>query len=244
MTAPTTDRTIALEIAFNVRHIGGYSGDAGKTGSHLVRAGSLHRLTGDSVDRLESLGVRAIVDFRSDRELEQNPTPAGVAARMPVTHAPVFSGDASPAGMGNEFPGFAVIYERFLREGMRAYRTFAEVIIATEGAVLFHCSAGKDRTGVASALLLDLAGVDDGTIVADYAETSRHLEPEMATWLARMMERQIPEAVATRLLSSDPEAMEQTLGVLRERWGGAAGYFEAAGLRAGQVDELRARILD
>ncbi len=243
MAAPAADRTIALEIAYNVRHIGGYAASGGHTSERLIRAGSLHRLANDTVDRLSELDVRAIVDFRSKRELEQNPTPDFIAAMAPITHAPVFSSDASPVGMDVAFPGFATVYGRFLDSGRDAYRTLAEVILATDGAVLFHCSAGKDRTGVAAALLLDLAEVDEATIVGDYAETERHLEPEITGWLEKMREREIPEEKAKRLLASEPEAMTETLRLIRERWGGAAGYFEAAGLSARRVDALRDRIL-
>lgn len=244
MIIPTIERVITLEVAHNVRHVGGYRAGERTTSARIIRAASLHRLTNDSIDALRSLGVKAVVDFRSQRELEQTPTPAALSESIAVTHAPVFTSDASPAGFDTEFPGFGPVYQRFLDEGKPAYRALAETILRTDGSVLFHCAAGKDRTGVAAALLLELAGVDDDAIVSDYAETERHLAPEIPTWIEKMGERDIPAERAEKLLRSDPVAMKQTLANLRSGWGGAAGYFEATGLSVPQIDLLRERVLD
>jgi protein-tyrosine phosphatase len=245
VTIPTLERHISLEIAFNVRHLGGYEAAQGRrTRDRLVRSASLHRLTPESVHQIVAAGVSTIVDLRSTAEVERDVTPDMSTQSVRNVHAPVFQSDAAPSAMGDNFPGFGTVYERFLEQGGPAYRTLAESVLESDGVVLFHCAAGKDRTGVAAMLLLDLSGVGERDIVADYAESEYHLESERPVWMERMSERGMSPELSAKLLGSHPEAMEITLDVLRHRWGSAAGYFRAQGMSGHQIERLQERLVD
>jgi protein-tyrosine phosphatase len=244
VTIPTLERHISLEIAFNVRHLGGYrTRSGGRTSDRIIRAASLHRLTPDSVADLAGNGLAVVVDFRSAVEVERDVTPDMAQHGITNLNVPVFQSDAAPSALGDNFPGFGAIYERFLEQGGAAYRALAETILDYDGVVLFHCAAGKDRTGVASMLLLELAGVSESDIVADYAESSYHLESEKPVWLERMAARGMDARLAEQLLGSHPEAMEHTLDVLRHRWGSAAGYLRAQGLPGSDIERLQERLV-
>jgi protein-tyrosine phosphatase len=126
--------------------------------------------------------------------------------------------------------------------GRPAYRTLFETIATSSGGVLFHCAAGKDRTGIASALLLSLAGVPDDVIVQDYSLSEALLLPLLSDWLPRIKERGLTEQQARGMLASRPEAMETTLVHLHDRWGGTESYMRAIGMAPSLIGELRARI--
>lgn len=241
-------RAIPLAIAHNVRHMGGYRTRHGRrTGQRLIRSAGLSRLTDAGIQTLVETRVSAVVDLRSSQELANMPSPRFDVHGIRHIHAPVFEHDASPEGLSHElpeFPGYAVVYRSFLQTGRAAYRRLFETIAEAEGAVLFHCAAGKDRTGVAAALLLDLADVDDALIIADYAESWRNLAPMFEEWRPRMQERGMSEERARRLMASEPEDMEATLKHIRETWGGAEGYLADLGLDSATIERVRERVLD
>ena len=121
MVLTMSKRELTLEIAYNVRHIGGYRTRRDKlTGDGCpVRSASLHGLTEAGVATLAEAGVRTIVDLRSGVEREASPTPDTPRFGIQVA-APVFEQDASPAGLSaEEFPGFATVYERMLESRVR-----------------------------------------------------------------------------------------------------------------------------
>jgi protein-tyrosine phosphatase len=245
VTASEETRQIALEIAHNVRHLGGYStADGALTSAVAIRSASLHRLTDNGVEVLRQSGVTAVIDFRSRVEREREASPP--LERHGVQHiaAPVFEEDASPTGQGQnrEFTGFTPVYERFLNIGENAYRTLFQTLAETEGRVLFHCAAGKDRTGVAAALILGLAGVDDETIVTDYAQSEVLLSPLFSQWLPKMAERGISDERARALMASPAPVMSATLTHIRTNWGSAEGYLTKIGVTQDTISAVRARI--
>jgi len=239
----TISRELRLEVAHNVRHLGGYRTVSGtQTTDVAIRSASLHRLTDRGLEQLRERDVLTIVDFRSDAERERDQTPDASRYGIRVVHAPVFQQDMSPTGFNGEFPGFAVVYAMFLEIGGPAYRTLLETIAEADGRVLFHCAAGKDRTGIAAALLLDLAGVDDETIIEDYTLTEQLLAPLKEQWLPQMRERGFDEARAAALLAAPADDMAATLRHLRERYGSAEEYARAIGVSSDTISAVRARL--
>jgi protein-tyrosine phosphatase len=245
MTLTTSTRELSLEIAYNVRHIGGYATSSGATTSDaLVRAAGLHRLTDSGLGRLADHGIRTVVDLRSQMERERDITPDVGRFGMVRVNAPVFEQDASPVGLAGEFPGFAIAYERMLLTGRAAYRELFETIATSDGGLVFHCTAGKDRTGVAAALLLSLVGVADETIVEDFALSETLLAPVLKEWMPRMAERGITEEQGRALMASRPEDMVSTLRHVRERFGSAEDYLSDIGVAPAAIAGVRARLVD
>jgi protein-tyrosine phosphatase len=244
MTLTITNRELRLEVAYNVRHIGGYQTKEGRTTTDtMVRSAGLHRLTEAGVGHLADHGIAAIVDLRSTVERERDVTPDLSHTRVRHVSSAVFEQDQSPVGQATEFPGYFVAYQRMLETGREAYRTLFETIADTNGRVLFHCTAGKDRTGVAAALMLGLAGVDAETIAEDFSHSYRLLEPVLNEWLPKMAERGIDEARARKLMASDPEDMAQTLVHIDTLYGGPAGYLESIGLSTSALSAVKAKLV-
>lgn len=239
------ERELQVEVAHNVRHLAGYATHSGTpTGARdVIRSASLHRLTEAGIGTLHDAGVRTIIDFRSDQEREREATPDMARWGIRGVHAPVFNGDASPAGLARDsFPGYSYVYQRFLDIGADAYRTLFETVADDEGAIVFHCAAGKDRTGVAAALLLDLAGATDEAIVADYTHTETLLKPLIPEWLPKMQVRGIDEERAHQLLAAPEAAIRTALVTVREQHGGAEGYLQHLGLSETAISAVRSRM--
>jgi protein tyrosine/serine phosphatase len=117
------------------------------------------------------------------------------------------------------------------------------VASAVPGGVLIHCLAGKDRTGIAVALLLGLLGVDEAQIAADYALSEAALASERAAALAAAADAEARVRVE-RGYESTAQTMLATLAHLRTRHGGAEAYLTRAGLSSSDIERIRARLLD
>lgn len=242
MTQTISTRELRLEVAHNVRHIGGYRGAIGTTRDDIVRSAGLHRLTERGLAALVDSGISTIVDLRSSAERAEHATPDATTFGIRHLHTPVWETNASPSGLGDGFKGYAPVYRAMLETGAPAYRSLFETIASSTDGVLFHCAAGKDRTGVAAALLLSLAGAPEADIVEDYALSEALLAPMFAEFAPRMAERGIDEAKAKALMASSPDAMADTLQHLHDRYGGAEGYMRIIGMSGAAIDELKGRL--
>ena len=115
-----------------------------------------------------------------------------------------------------------------------------DVIAAPAGAVVVHCQVGKDRTGLAVALLLSAVGVTDDAIAADYALPAGYLRPYLNY---RRSLGAAPDSEPANGMTSPPETMLALLADLRESRGGAATYLRAGGLTREELDTLRRRLV-
>lgn len=245
MTAVLMNRLIKIDAVHNIRHLGGYRTlDGMETRDEPIRAASLHNLTDAGMERLVELNVRTIIDFRSEEEREHMPTRTLEHFGIVNVSAPVFGRNASPTALAQDFQGYAKVYPRFLETGRDAYRKLFDVIGESEGRVIFHCAAGKDRTGVAAALILGLAGVSDQDIVEDYSHSAELLKDAFKDWKpANPDTPPIDPELRARLLASDPADMQSTLVHLNEKWGSAQGYLEDLGFTAGDLAHLKRKLV-
>jgi hypothetical protein len=117
-------------------------------------------------------------------------------------------------------------------------RTIAD----TPGAVLVHCAAGKDRTGVVVALALDAAGVDRQPIVSDYLATAERIDAIMARLLSSPTYRSELEGHDPRAHAPIPGTMERLLELVDEGFGGPAAWLSAHGLSDAELERLRGRM--
>jgi protein tyrosine/serine phosphatase len=242
---------LELEGACNVRDLGGLPARTGRTRHGvLVRSDALDALTAADVAVLIDLGVAHVVDLRTTSERAERG--AGLLGTTSVTYSELEAFDdevlARRRRARNEAFAAGVDPIRIMVDGYEqllelAGPRFAEVldrIVSPGGSpVLVHCSAGKDRTGVLVALLLEVAGVEREAIVADYGATQQR----MGGIVARLHDSEAYQHVAHEMpafvLEAHPETMERLLVRLDSQWGGAAAYFLAHGVSAGTLDRWR-----
>ena len=245
MATATLDREVALGGVPNARHIGGYRAAGGRlTSGRIIRSAGLHHLTAETTAALVHAGVTTVLDLRSGKERDEFRTPDLAPHGIHHVFAPVFESDGSPVGLAAEFRGYQPVYRNFLETGRAAYRTLADTLGETDGGFLYHCAVGKDRTGVATALLLDLVGVPDEEILDDYSHSARLLAPMLPRWKEGMKERGLDPARAEEMMASHPEDMAALLAHLRDRWGDAEGHFLDIGVALATLTRVRERLIE
>jgi protein-tyrosine phosphatase len=222
----------------NTRDLGGLPLAGGLTRSGvLVRSDNLRSLTSAGQEAMVAYGVTDVIDLRSEGEVASSPSPfAGPAPTY--THLPLVD-DATMRKLA-EAPDMFDRYLMMLDRRADAFRGIFTALARIEGAAVFHCFAGKDRTGMVAAMSLSLAGVNVDSIAADYAETDAQMATRYQEWLAAAPPELLEEM--RQDLICPPERIVGVLEHLDQRWGGVEGYLEAAGMAAADVSTLRSKL--
>lgn len=249
VTEERRERHLGWDACLNVRDVGGYATlDGSETRWRaLLRSDSLCRLTTEGQAALVAYGVRTIIDLRSPSELPLQTHPfaaPGEHATAPVYHSlPLFDeGDAAAMAALEQVDETADFYCRILDLfPARVGAIMAAVADAPQGGVLVHCFAGKDRTGITVAMLLELAGVPRETIAADYALSDSYLQPLYDELLAKVEDPAERERQAKQYTAL-PATILATLAHLDTRYGGVQAYLQRASVTDEQIERIRERL--
>lgn len=252
------NRQVPLQGNGNFRDIGGYATTDGRTVRKGVvfRSGSLDELSEDDVPVLQSLGVCAIADLRREPERAEV-TPSWFAAsgiavtRLPIGTRVAHLKSIATRMLAGEITDFDAddmidIYTTLLTHYPAEFGQVVRVIARADGATVVHCTAGKDRTGVAIALLLSFLGVDDETVADDYALSQQNYSlPLLAELEVRFAELDTDLERVRSFFEAQPAVMLGLLADLRARFGSAADYFAGpAGVLRDDLERVRARLLE
>ena len=246
----------------NFRELGGYHADEGKTvkWGQIYRGFPTGRLTTEADRaRLDGLGLRLILDLRSGVEAAKLPDYVPDGARLVqicgLRDATGQEIDFSPndiqrlvqnAPAGTNLT--QLIYRQMLT-GNKAFKELFRALEAGETPILFHCTAGKDRTGVAAMLILLALGASDETICADYARTNlcraAEIEKAMADHAAEIAADPAQRMRWQTSAGVDPETAPFVLRTIRQDYGSAESYLEAEyGLTPARLMRLRRMYLE
>jgi protein-tyrosine phosphatase len=236
-------RWVVLDGAFNFRDLGGYATRQGarlRWGS-LYRSDALQHLSARDVEVLAGLGVNRVIDLRAPDEIAAVGRGVLTDGSFGYLNAPVLpsiSGEALGAPPGDDVGGR---YLWYLDIGRQALVDAIEALAEPDrGAVVFHCAAGKDRTGVLAALVLALLDVGYDDIVADYALTNRALPSILDRLAADPLHAASVAKMPADRRTVRPEAMRRFLDLLDDKYGGARSWAASAGLAPRCIDALRA----
>lgn len=240
-----------VQGAFNIRDLGGYTTVTGVSirWRRFMRSDSLHRIAPGEVQRLHDEGLRVVIDLRTEDELQGAPNPFAAFADVHFIHLPLFD-DLSPQAMSraarsdHDHPLFTFYMAALETRGPAIRTILSEMARVEEGAVLFNCTAGKDRTGIIAALLLGIADVDRDQIIADYTLTADLIPDLVSEFLALSRERGGDTKSYARLLESPASAITSTLDQIDARYGTIEGYLGAIGLPQTDLQTLRKRLTD
>ena len=238
------NRRLPVKGAFNLRDLGGYPlQDGGETKwGRALRADGLSRLTEADIALLRDRGLKRVVDLRAHSEVERHPGRLTGVPGIEVLNIPVYDQleplSALPAG--DPLPGFYHAMLTGRREVIA--RIFAALEAEKDGTVLFHCTAGKDRTGLIAALWLALAGVEREAILQDYALTEA-LIPDLIVLFNKDLEAKgIDPELVRPMLACNQDYMAGILDFIEDDYGDVTGYLSACGLCPGQLSSLRSRL--
>jgi protein-tyrosine phosphatase len=242
----TLERHIALEGAVNFRDLGGYRTDEGRRTRWrvLFRADGLSELTEPDLTVLREIGIRTVVDLRSGEEVEQSRF--DVRAHPVTFHHFPFVETLPDAEEFARTPGFFPAKYVQMVEEAAPQIVAALTALADPDALpaVFHCTAGKDRTGLLSALVLSLLGVPEETVVADYALSGTAMARLRVKLAAKYPDSMALIADADVVFSADPANMVALFAHVHDRYGSPAHYLAAAGLPDDVVARLRQSLLE
>ena len=261
------NRLLDINSGHNFRDLGGYQTVDGRTVKwrQLLRTGSLAELNDADLATLAQIPVTQDIDLRGQAEVRQMPD------RVPQTatyyHLPVFDEDETDASHSNEeiakrmqeegngYRRMLKVYSRMVTipSAKRAFQQlFARLLANQSGATLFHCTAGKDRTGMAAFLILSALGVPRETILDDYLLTNPVTKDFREDWLAQM-KRELPQTPATEILINNRRALASVnadylntaITAIENQYGDVQHYLtDYLELSDDQLHQLRDRYLE
>ena len=179
------ERLLPMEGAYNVRDLGGYQTTDGKTvkWEMIIRSGDLNKLTDRDLECLNNMQIRTFIDFRDSAEIEAAPdkTPASWQQTYPLSIDAGSMVDLQSVSMDSTGTIMIEINKALVNQHQEIYKEFFRIVSdESQAPLLFHCSAGKDRTGLAAALFLAALGVDREVIIEDYLLSAVYLEDKYA----------------------------------------------------------------
>lgn len=263
--AVAAERLVPLEGTLNFRDLGGYRTQDGRQvrWGRVFRSDALGKLTDADLTYLDRLGVRLVCDFRDDYETERAPSRLPDHPDLRMERFPIGAGGDTAEVTGDRKDGLTdLVLAGKLGEvspemlgdfyvGMLESRHEPLVAVLERVAdpanhpLVFHCTAGKDRTGVLAAVLLAVLGVDDETILDDYELTDRYRTPHrIAQVEPRLAEAGVELDKVRALFSAQRPVLARTLATLEQRYGSVPAFLvDEAGMAPATLDRLRAVLL-
>lgn len=242
---------IPLENASNLRDLGGWPAADGRVVRHglIFRAPALLGLSEADRATIAALGIRTAVDFRGTQERANNPVALAGATPVPQPIEPsigaslrdiVLTGQATGHVSADDMLALLTdAYRAYALSSFPRYRALFDMLAEEDRLpLLFHCSAGKDRTGFGAALLLTALGVSWEHVLQDYLATNRLWRREIARNF------NLPEAVKDALLSVQEPLLTAAFDAARGQYGSMDAYLaEAIGLTPDARAALARRFL-
>jgi protein-tyrosine phosphatase len=236
---------IELAGCLNFRDLGGYPTPDGAMvrWRTLFRSDGLHRLSTDAIMHLRDVvRLGEVIDLRSSAERKSDG--CGPLADEPIRfhHLPLFDGETRQT----DSHAVRTLADRYFLLAEFAKTPIArviETIARSEEPLVYHCAAGKDRTGLISAIVLGLLGVREEIIVADYAATRENLDAIVERLMSLEGYRSILDALPPDTMHAEPETMIDFLGRIRAEYRSMHEYASSAGVSKEVVGLLRDRLL-
>jgi protein-tyrosine phosphatase len=220
-------RSIELTGVSNYRDLGGLETETGSTAfGRVIRGESPHNLSDSARQQLLARDVTTVIDLRSQTELEDDPNPFAALQGVNYQHIPLFAAlQTHDSSHQATFPPLETIYIAALELCQQAFVQVLTEIALSDGAVLVHCVAGKDRTGLVSMLVAGLAGATEAALLEDYALTANAL-PLLERLRDQAQAKSYDMNLYSGILSAKPQTMAVVLAHLNEKHGGIVGYVK------------------
>ena len=247
-------RRLNLKNMYNARDLGGYPAMDGKVTKFgvFIRSELPYQLPEEDIRYLKDYGITACADFRGSWEIFKKES--ALKNVFSYYHRPIFD-DGNPPDFDN-MPDMPVklidMYTDMVETGRGWAKDMMELAASEEGGLLYHCSAGKDRTGIMSCLLLSIAGVSREDIAADYCITEVLLAPVMERAFpkdqgmtdASEQNVSVPKMDPDEFERSPAETMLALLDYFDTRYGGVLGFLREVGVTEETIERIREKFLE
>ncbi|HRU95896.1 MAG TPA: tyrosine-protein phosphatase [Ruminococcus sp.] len=227
------ERKSLLTCSYNTRELGGMRTADGRATKYGViwRSDAPSVPTAEDAEKLRELNIMTIIDMRTEAECKKNPDGFADMDGFDYHHFPITEGSGVPESL--EAVPYSYMDIATAENMHNVWRTIAEA----ESGILFHCTAGKDRTGVVSAIILMACGVDEESIVHDYVISREYNKERLAAFLVAHPE------VDKNIVLANEKSMKGFMKLFNECFGTVEDYFESIGLTAAHVDMIRNKLI-
>ncbi len=237
-------RLIELEGTCNTRDIGGYASENNSLikWSRFFRSDNLHAISDSSMNVLVSKGLNTVIDLRRSDETVDEPNRFEKHDSVKYYNISFFE-DLFPK---ENFEGDVLLdiyLEALENRKDKVAQVMNAIADAPEGAVLFHCSVGKDRTGLIASLLLGLAGVSRKDILEDYNLTAKYIKPRVDALMQKALYQGMNVEEYYRLMLCEQSTMQKALEHLDQKYSSTENYLIDVGLSPATINKIKLRLL-
>ena len=238
-------RKLPFTGAHNFRDLGGYKTEDGRRikWGKIYRSDNLHSLTDEDVKYLSRLNIKSVVDFRSDEERESEPdrlTPDMTQVLLPIKFQPKELDDETLKNLmknltfgtldsSNLLTDFNIVIVKDFAEEYKKF--FRHVIENNAEPIVFHCTAGKDRAGFASAMILTVLGVPREKVIEDYLLTNTYVKDHVDSEMLEIELKTFFRADTDNLRKINLVAeryIQAAFDTIDSEWGGIDNYISKA----------------
>lgn len=252
--ADSAQRQVKLQGTINFRDIGGYQTSNGKhvKWGRIYRSAALDKLTGDDLKKLQSMALAYDLDFRGPHEVDIAPDriPANVI-RISLPAGSENVGDSNymknMLNQADKDSSLIKFYSDLSPFTARYKPVFHQLLLLSkDSSLVFHCSAGKDRTGIAAALILYALGVSEKTIMEDYVATNYYRKSVNEAAIAVMKSQYgMTDATAKSMMAAKEGYLNATFASIKNKYGNIENYLEKEmGLDKRSLQKLRQNYLE
>lgn len=242
----TYTRRLELAGSFNFRDLGGYETSDGKTlrWRKLFRADALHRLTPEDINQLRDIGLTTVIDLRSNGELETDGIGSLFDHNVRHRHVP-FHANPTPRSEEEMRVDLFTLYQRMLEQAQPCVQEVFLTLAETDNyPAVFHCAAGKDRTGMIGGLLLSALGVPESEIIADYALTETYMADRLEAMRNSPEFKERYANIDPSWMRAEPTTMANTLAFIKTGHGSVQEFLASCDVTTDQIDAIRNNLLD
>ena len=224
---------ILLDGATNARDLGGFPAENGKTTRTglFIRCDATHRLSEKDIFCLKDTGVKTVIDLRGPDELVEKPSLLMDQDFLEYKNVTLLDQLREEASRHETPIDLGLLYIQMLETSKIGFGRLFQLFLQSseKGGCLFHCAAGKDRTGLSAMLLLMLAGVPDDLIEADYHATEIYQADARKALLDELKEEGI--TVPEELFLAPSSAIRKAMQHIRDTYGSARKYLLSCGFK-------------
>jgi protein-tyrosine phosphatase len=245
-------RQISFKSIYNFRDLGGYQTKCGRPviWRRLFRSGELHKINENDLDQLQvEIGLKSVLDLRSDLELREKGVGLISLSGFKYFNVSLISDGGDKEGNQRRYQNLTNMGEFYIK--LSRQKEFGRKIIEALEVIanpinhplVFHCSAGKDRTGILAALVLDFLGVSENDIAADYSLTALHPQEPFNRINGDVVKQAEKHGLPLFFWEVSPELILLYLAKLREEYGSCENYLQVCGARSSLLNSLKNSLL-
>lgn len=229
-------RRYLINSISNMRDVGGYITIDGHflKEKNIIRSNCPDNLTSSDINFLKKMGIKNIIDLRNNIEIKDKPSSFINNSDFNYYNLEL-TGGRNILKTSKYVP---ILYFNTVQENKKIFYKFFRILKNENGGTLYYCSAGKDRTGVLTALIQMLFNIDEKDIIADYLLSSVYLKDILNKYIKESNDKKIKDIIIPK-----QEYMEKFLELFKEKYSTIENYMNEIGIQNNDIESIRKRYL-